>query len=824
MGQHARAFLAGSITAVGLVGIEPAFAQTSDEIAASKDASGLEEIVVTARRREERVQSVPVAITAFGQAQIDKLQIHDIHDLGQHVPSVAVSQSQSDANAPYSSQLRLRGLPGTEIYFADVPIGGADYSTGRGIQHGLSEGFTFDLNDVEIVKGPQGTLFGKNSIGGLISYQPKRPQDDFEGYLETSFGNYGDKENEFAVNLPIVADKVLLRVSGAMQQRDGYTYDETQRVWLDNKNWYAWRVGLLLRPTDDLEDYLLYDGYWQDTNGSGDIVSYLNPGLVLGSIPLGTLGKVPLTLGNGPNVSGLFNPATQVATALAGFRAHAFALYSGLQQAFAAQQALGPRAVIGDNFQNIGKDYFYGFTNVTTWDVTDNLTIKNIAAARIFKQLATDDYTPLGTAYPILNIGNPGNNANWVNNSAQYTDELQLQGRAIHDKLTWVMGGYLEYDHPIGDEKNASAALGQSIAGAISYYHFHIVDRSEALFAHGDYSLNDYVDGLKLTAGYRYTWDFESAAARGTSGSDAAGAPCTGVFLTDGNCYQSAPDAHFSSYGWNLGLEEQLTRQILIYVRSGNAYRPGGSNLNVTANYALVQPEHDTDVEIGIKADWDFMGMHARTNADIFHTDYKSIQVQDLVTLPDASGKLHTNTINLNAAGASLEGAEFEGTFMPVTGVEISPHLSYLWAKYDNYPTVFSPAGVDTPWLYTPKWQFGITGTYHLRIDESWGDISASMTYSWYGHQYDSISVGEIYTIAPSYDLLDVRVDWSNIMRRPYDISFWMRNALDDTFVQGAVPIYSQLGFTSLTYNPPRMFGFTLKMRFGPGLDTGLGF
>ena len=101
------------------------------------------------------------------------------------------------------------------------------------------------------------------------------------------------------------------------------------------------------------------------------------------------------------------------------------------------------------------------------------------------------------------------------------------------------------------------------------------------------------------------------------------------------------------------------------------------------------------------------------------------------MTLVDASGNIHTNTLNANAASATLEGGELEATIIPVKGVEITPHASYLWAKYDNYPTVFNPLGTSTPFLYFPKWQFGVTGTYHLPLDESIGDVAVSMSYSW---------------------------------------------------------------------------------------------
>src|SRR5271156_6645808 len=175
--------LCATAAAVALTGARTTMAQWDQPAATATAGSGLEEIVVTARRREERVQTVPLAVTAFSQAAIEKAGIQEVHDLAQHVPSLAVSLSQSDSNGLYSGQVRLRGLPGVEIYFADVPIGDADYQNGTGLQHGLSPGFLYDVEDVEVVKGPQGTLFGKNSVGGLISIEPKKPTDDYEGYL-----------------------------------------------------------------------------------------------------------------------------------------------------------------------------------------------------------------------------------------------------------------------------------------------------------------------------------------------------------------------------------------------------------------------------------------------------------------------------------------------------------------------------------------------------------------------------------------------------------------------------------------------------------------
>jgi iron complex outermembrane receptor protein len=816
--------LCATAAAIGLTAAPGTVRAQSDQPAAG--ASGMEEIVVTARRKEERVQSVPLAITAFSQSDLEKQHITDVQDLARTVPSLAVSNSQSDANAPYSSQTRLRGLAGSVVYFADVPLGSVDYQSGTGLTHGLSAGFYYDLDNLEVLKGPQGTLFGKNSIGGLISIEPKKPTNNFEGYAQATFGNYNDRQFEGAVNIPIIQDKLLVRIAGQSQQRDGYTKDFYTGKDYDNRDYYAWRVGVTFRPTDDIENYFVYDGYYQDTNGSSSIARFVNPGFAVAGIPIPGVGKpdpkhpgqflpVPLTLGSGPSIAALENPATQIATyeqlVKAGPNA-SLSFFPNIQQVVDQQAALGARVENGRSVQGIGKDYFYGFTDVATWDVNDALTVKNIAAARIFKQLSTTD--DFGTYLPVLNIGVNGNQRQWGDNSIQYTEEFQLQGKALNDKLSWVVGGFLEYDGPLGD-----TLLGSTALGGTSFYHFTETARSQAAFAHGIYDLSDYVDGLRFTAGYRYTWDHVTSEERGLKNVDQFQVTkgvlnCT-AGITSPDCHTSA-GGNFSSFGWNVGLDEQLTPSTLVYVRSGNAYRPGGFNLNVGEQFAKFQPEHVTDVEVGTKADWTLMGVRGRTNFDLFHTDYKSIQVQELVTVPGVNGNPPTvNSAYQNAATATLEGGELEASIEPVTGLVLEPRASYINANYNKYPIGFGTLNDNPPFQYLPKWQYSLTATYTLPVDESWGDISVSGTYSWYGHQYLSTNVGEIYPIMPSYENINMRVDWKNIFGNSVDAAFFMTNVTDNTHVVGGFPIYAQLGFTSLVYNEPQMYGFTVKYRFG---------
>ncbi len=760
--------LCASVGVFALTHAGCALAQQADQPTASTASSGLEEVVVTARRREEKIQSVPVAITAFSGKDLEQKHVDEIHELIRSVPSLNASLPGSDANAPYSTHTVLRGLQGVAVYFAGVPSP-ADYSTSNGITHGVGPGTFFDLDHVEVDKGPQGTLFGRNSIGGLIAIEPKRPTNEFEGYIKGTLGDYNDRELEGAINVPIIADKLLVRVAGQLQTRDGYTKDAVTGKDYDNRNYYSWRVGVTFRPSDDFENYFLYTGYWQHSNGGSTITKYINTKLLNA---LGPTGKAAIP-----------------------------ALFQ--------QEIDGPRLENGRSTPGLGKDYFYGFVDQATWNITDDLAIKNIASANVTKTLATQDSD--GTFVPLINIGDPVNPHGWDVNQVQYTEEMRLQGKAIGGKLDWLVGGYLEFIHPLGDTLYETDTL-----NALAYYHFYNSSRSQAVFAHGTYDLSDYVEGLHFSAGYRYTWDYSSVQQRETSTRDAIARNAGGIatncpaLFHDNNC-ENAVNGNFNSPGWNVSLDEQLNDNLLLYVRAGHAYRPGGFNLTVAPQFQKYQPEKVTDVEIGAKTEWELMGVHGRTNVDLFHTDYKSIQVSTPVSFIDGSGVLRVANSLVNGGKATVEGGELEATIIPVKGLELSGHYSYVFPQYDTYPGV----AVKPQFIYFTKVQWGLSGTYHLPIDEAYGDVSLTLAYARAGQQYATIVPTDPLRVVPGYDLTDLRVDWNNIFGYPVDGSAFVNNLFDATYINGTLPLYTLLGFSSVSFGPPRMFGFSLKYRFG---------
>ncbi len=743
--------LLGGISLYAIGSAPPVIAQPADQLQTS-NPPGLEEIVVTARKREEKLQSVPIAITAFSGAEIEEKRIQDSLDLVHAVPALDIFSINRDG----INLIQIRGLPGVVAYFAEVPI------TIAGV--GGVNGLYYDLDNLQVLKGPQGTLFGLNATGGAVLFEPRRPTNKLEGYAQVTLGDYNDHEFEGAINVPIVDDKLLLRVATQVQQRDGFTANVATGKDLDNEDFAAWRVALTARPSDDFENYFLYRQLTSHTNGTGTILNAVDPN---------------------------------------GFAALVFG--PSLNAALAKQQALGIRAMVGDSSNSLFKENDWSVTDIAKWDVSDSLSLKNIANYGESKQLTRQDFD--GTSLPIVDV----NTAHDTPPIAVMSDEVQLLGKSFGDKLNWVVGGFVSFNHQTG----GLAAASSTTFGAETFVLSESSGRTQAIFTQGTYDLGDFIEGLKFTAGYRYSWDWRSM------GSVPAVAGPGGAFVPI-TAFQSA-GGQFHAPGWTLDLDYQVLPDTLLYVTGRKAYSSGAFNTNVPVSSGArnVAPEYFTDVEIGVKSDWDILGMRARTDAAAFRGNYQNIQRSDtsiLVTFPNGSKQVVQ--VTTNAATATIEGLDLEATLVPFAGVELTGNYQYIYGRYDKYVTV-DPLGnkVDVsnrPITEMPKNKFSLTARYHLPLDAVIGDVSASATYSWQAHDYYN-NLPQPGALDPAYGLLDFRVDWTNIYGRPFDVSFFMTNATDQAYTPGGVTIYNTAGYYAAVYGPPRMWGVQLKYRFGPG-------
>jgi iron complex outermembrane receptor protein len=740
----------------------PAAAQET-EVAAAK--TGIEEIVVTARRRNEDIQTVPIAITLLSANDLRDKQIDTVVDLQHFVPSlVALNATNRD-----SDQLSIRGLPGVVAYFAEAPVFSALSAAGGGTGSGSGTGLYYDLVGVQVLKGPQSTLFGGTTTGGAILFEPKKPTSDYEGYVQVTLGNYNDHELEGAVNIPVVDEKLLVRIAGQTQQRDGFTENVVDHKDLDNRDYFAGRIGVTLQPWDDFDNYFVYSSYYTDTNGTGEKLTAVNPD----------------------------SPA-------------AFAFGPAIFQALAEQTALGPRATALDTSE-IDKEYTFHFTDIAQWRANDDLTVRNIAAYTESKYLFRWDLD--GSKLPLIGSTNPNG---WSNNIAAYTEEPQLQGKSLNDSLIWTAGGFLQFVHPAGYSYVQSIEFDTPINTVI---HNPLTTtggtttKEQALYAQATYdlgSLTDALTGLKATGGYRYSWDYSSNLQNNYNGLKQCQ---SNPALSLPNC-ASAISGHFNQGTWTAALDYQVTPNTLLYATGRRGYNPGGFNVYApTPSTRKYQPEHLVDVEAGVKSNWTLWGMQGRTALDGFHDHYTNIQRNVAIV----GGGI--NTITENAALATLEGIEFEGRLSPIDSVELTGIYAYANSRYDEYqsPTAGNLSGL--PFTGGPRNQYSATGRYKLPVRDRLGKVSIAATYSWQAHV--QFSDRELGGIIPPHGLLDVRMDWNDVAGRPLDASFFMTNATDQVYIAGGTVVYNALGVNPVIYGEPRMWGFQLRYRFGPG-STGL--
>ncbi|HEY3786165.1 MAG TPA: TonB-dependent receptor [Steroidobacteraceae bacterium] len=733
-----------------------ALAQSDAGTGAPSDARTgvqLEEITVTARRREEPLQTVPIAITAFNQEALDDKRIQSATDLQYYVPSFNVS-GQFNRNQEFFT---IRGQGETGLNISSAPGGGpavVTYLAEVPLVAGGGSGLYYDLQDVQVLKGPQGTLFGRNTTGGAVLFEPRRPVDRFEGYGQLTAGDYGDSEFEGALNLPLVPERLLVRLSMQRIGRDGFTRDvgpDFPDRRYDNSDSWAGRFSLLWQPNEVLEDYFIADALDSKDNGPGTVVLGVNP---------------------------------------QSLAAQAFPVLLSQAQ---AQQQRGPRAVSLDTRQFDVLKHL-SLINHTTVQLTDNTRLKNILSYTR-RQLA-DASDRDGMPSPVLDAIGPAP-GRWHENWQTITEELQLQGKAF-DRLDWQAGGYFE------DSLDFDANFNQrEFFDLFNNYlaRADIQSRSRALYGQGTYDLSSVTPGLKLTGGYRYTWDtLATAIGLGT----AEGAPASLVLAG------AAPHSGYSSV---LGLDYLITPTTLAYVTSRRGYKSGGFNLlsqGPASPFFSYKPENDIDAEVGLKTSGNLGGMSGRLNIDAFYTWYNDAQVAVSEVIEGQA-----QSVTQNAAKARIKGVEVDGALLPGAGFELTLAYSYNEGKYTQYFSPVSGNLTGTPISYMPKHKVNAGASWNWPVGPGLGAVVISANYAWQSEYFAAFALGDPFGFIPGYSLVNARVEWKNALLDHLDVGVFVTNATDRLYRATNIPLYtSPFGFSASTYGPPRMFGASIRYAF----------
>ncbi|WP_174291225.1 TonB-dependent receptor [Sphingomonas bacterium] len=802
-------------TTTGSESVAAARPSTTTEAQPGTDRVSIGDIVVTARRREESLERVPIAITALSGAALAQRSVVSVDQLRSFAPSVNIS-AQDRGEATFYIRGQGPGILGggqrnftsVATYFAEVPTAIA------------GSGVFYDLANVQVLKGPQGTLFGRNTTGGAVLFEPAKPTFEIGGYLKGSYGNYDYHEIEGELNLPIVDDVLAIRVAGDYNRRHGFTTSVITGQQLDSRNNDSYRVSVLFKPTTSIENVTIVDSNYRNNTGSGDVLRQVYPQAQISSLSLpGVPVAIPIRVASPSNTfigclqaplpgcfTGPFAAQQTVGAALAtqapdinGNPFVGFGLTgltpAQMNAALAQQQALGPRRTLEPNllFRRV-RDI--GVTNRTTWQIDDNLLVKNIIA---FRRERTAEINNLTGPFSYITTSYANGGVPYVRGFEQFTEELQLQGKIPNIGLSYILGYYHEQAVPGFNQTYRGTAFGVTTNTA-QYYN----DKSDAAFAHVEYSI---VSGLQFSGGLRYTRDKRFAQ--------------SSVTLDNGTCYQTDPgtglpicpasgSAKFRALTGDATLQYNLTSTALVYGAYRRGYKSGGLNLPApTAATRQFNPEHVDDFEVGMKGDFN-IGVPLRANVALFYDKYKDIQI---IVPVFVNG--NTTTAAVNAASAIIKGVEYEGTIQPFRGFQLSGFVSYLDAKCQVDAGTGCRRGRQIP--YQPHWKYSVNGQYKLPLPGD-TDVTAFATYSFSSRvttgDPDAARAGLLDTY-PGYGTLDARLEWHDAITKGVDLSVFGSNLTNKNYITGGYPLASFLGSEVALYGEPRTYGVSLRVRFG---------
>ncbi len=743
------ATLATSVAAA-LYGVSPVQAQDSknEQESATSTFDALESVIVTARRREERAQDVPIAVNVYSEEVITKQDIRNFTDLERMMPAVSTCCSRGSV----SSFTFIRGVNSAVGYFAEVPT----------LLNGNA--FYFDIGSIQVLKGPQGTLFGIATNGGAILNEPARPTNRLEGYVSTTLGNFDRTTVEGVVNVPI-SDSFRLRAGYQKHASEGYVYDVTNKRWLGNEDYYTARLSLDWDITERLNNYMVVNYH------SSDRVPE----------PLG----VPYGPTAGIDPNGLFR------------------LLLGPEEvdAWIAQQTqLGRYEIVGTSVEGGPRSVLEqtNFVNVTTFDLTDNLTIKNIIGfvqTRGFSWTDTDasPFRAFETSFP----------TEYPGPSRQYSEELQLQGNAFGGKLTYVIGSFNRWTKQDEPAISYSWSLGTR-SGTLS----ETEGDTKSVFAEGTVALDGLLAGLEFTAGYRYTWDTREAKQERYN--------ANGVLVSS---FAAEGEWGRGSYRW--GLQYKPSSSTMFYFTNSKGYSAGGFNLTAPPQDQRFNPEILDNYEIGVKSEWAIGGFLARTNLSVYYGEWDDIQAQVTSRCITATGPVLCQ-LTRNAATGEIKGFEAEFTLIPWDALQISGNVGYMDGKYTNFVGL-DPTGTfeldlsDRRFLYLPEWKYSLSVTYGLPTPEAIGAVSLSGTYSYTSEINTIFTLGppEYFNTNPAMKNLNASLRWDSMFGNSNLSSVLMvTNVLQNEVLHGQWGGYETVGQYGRAVAVPRQWSVMLRYNF----------
>ena len=727
--------------------------------ASSSSGSTVEEVVVTAQKRVENVQNVPLTVTPTSGATLERLHMQDLKALNGAVPNI---QILVNGGLSLSSMVSIRGIGVTNN--PQVYAGTEAATVIDGVVQGTAQfnlGSQYDEDRIEVLSGPQGTLFGANTTAGVVNVITRQPTGKFGGYGTLTVGNYNTVNAMVAVNLPLIPDVLSAKISFSHLGRDGFFKNNFDGSSVDTLDSNTIRAYLKWTPTNDI-DFTLINQYQRMKIGSSMLYSISH----VGEIAYDPNKKLGFNVWDNIHSPNTLESQSHTLTA----------------------NANSP----------IGK--ITSITNYQKYTFTDNLDFMDancfcmnafgMSYGSQFSEELRDVFHPVSNVEWLVGIFAQ----TWTANSGDGGGITLLPfattstfSRGKQDETQVDVSGFTQVYWDITPQLRMQAGL------RVAWDQVHLYE------ANWNYAVNPLVPldpalGFKNLNGAIFL------------GSNPGNPPTTGQHA-------------WVNYGGKIGLDYKFTDDVMAYGYYARGFKTGGFNgaVTVAANIGPFNPEYVDTFEIGLKSQW--FDHRVQFNAAGFLNKWTNMQVVQF-TFANAA---NLNSVVLNAGKATTAGFELSGEVVPFHGFHIDANLGYLSAHYDKFLSSTGPlcppspatqppgcaisyAGVDLP--YAPQWTGSVSATYDF--DLAGGDAMASLQYTYVGPKWGNYTQVADERL-PEVGLLNGNISWGPKSGN-WTISLWGRNLLDKLYVATALDVPPL--FTEATLGNPREFGADFKFKF----------
>ncbi len=776
------------------MGSSPSIAQVADKRAAS-----IEEVIVTARKVEESLQDTPVSVAAFSSADLEQLGASEARDVANFTPNLRM-QKQSGSQDNYA--MAIRGVSSGETALTIDPTVGVYMD---GVYLARTTGLAFDIVDlkrIEVLRGPQGTLFGRNTIGGALNIITEKPTGEFAYKLAFGVGTRGYDRVLTSIDSPELGP-VAMKFSYMKNTKERDLTSLYSGKPLGDSAGEAFRLAVRWSMSDSLALDYIYDKTDRENNANTQQLSHVRP---IYADPNG-------------------------------------AFYGGRYYEQAAASASSERInvlpLVNTDPSETNSD-IDGHTITLEWDLSEDLLVKSISNVREWQSKGrstefgafpveslgdvidlrgdTPTVTPVGTLVPLFS-------ASRDNFHRQITQEFQLTGSLLDDRLNYTAGIYLFHEE--ATEVNpqqfvlptafiANAATGVPVPGPLgpaasatwlsAPFAYDLENESQAVY--GQFTYNIFTD-FDVTVGLRYTKDQkESMLQNNLDGSS--------------DPVQVTSDDEWSNFSPSFSLDYRWSDQLSTYFRVANGYRSGGYNVRAQTSSAFstpFDPEEITSYELGLKSD--LLDRRLRLNMSVFRMDYTDRQIAQF-----EAGSGGASSVIVNAGESVTQGLEIESVFIPTPGWRIIANYGYLDVDYIEFisgpvdPVTGFSAGDNrdvsdevTDNLYAPEHSAALAVEYQ---PAPW-DIG-QLTLRLEATYVDSISFHPqlfLYDQTDAYTLINARATLADIPMGAgtLKLAAWGKNLTDKEYREFGID-FGLLGFAVNNYGEMRSAGLELVYEF----------